>query len=147
MSRAKVFKNKNQNKDKWITPPSLWKKLDDEFHFDLFDPAPIHWQEGDPNGLEIEWAATTFVNPPFSELGKWIYKADNEWRKGKTVVMITNVKTDLEAFHSIILKNRVEIRFLKGRVNFLNPTGKKSVNPFPSMVYIWRKEFAPLTVA
>lgn len=142
LSKVKCLK-KNVDGDKWITPPSLWKALDDEFHFDSFDPCPIDWQQGDPNGLEIEWAQTTFVNPPFSKIPQWIEKADCEWRKGKTIVFVMNMKTNLDAFHDIVLKNPVEIRFVRGRINFLHRDGRKSVNPFPNLILIWRKERAP----
>lgn len=138
-SRAKILKT-TQYKDKWITPPGLWKKLDDEFHFDVFDPCPIDWEEGSPDGLEMEWAQTSFVNPPFSEIGKWIEKADKEWRKAKTIVMVMPMKTNIAAFHDVVLRGPVEIRFIRGRINFLRPDGKKSTNPFPNLILIWRKE-------
>jgi hypothetical protein len=136
-------KAKNSYADKWGTPPLLFRTLNDEFLFDDFDPCPLEWKEGDPDGLEIEWAQTTFVNPPFSKINKWIHKADKEWRKGKTIVMIMNLKTHTETFHQCVLRNPVEIRFLQGKINFIHPEGKKSTNPFGNMLLIWRKELAP----
>jgi len=138
-----LTKQKHQKVDKWGTPPIFLKKLDEEFLFDDFDPCPLDWKEGDPDGLEIEWAQTTFVNPPFSKMSAWIKKADKEWRKGKTIVMIMNLKTHTHAFHEYVLKNPVEIRFLQGKINFVHPEGKKSTNPFGNMLLIWRKEFSP----
>jgi hypothetical protein len=136
-------KVKNSYTDKWGTPPTFYQKLHEEFFFDDFDPCPLNWKEGDPDGLEIEWAETTFVNPPFSKINLWIQKADKEWRKGKTVVMIMNLKTHTRAFHELVLKNPVEIRFLQGKINFIHPDGKKSTNPFGNMLLIWRKEMSP----
>ena len=43
------------NSDHWKTPTSLYKKLDDEFHFD-FDPCPLH---ADFDGLAVEWGGVT----------------------------------------------------------------------------------------
>jgi len=123
--------------DKWITPPELYKQLDDEFHFD-FDPCPITWQKGDADGLKIEWGKKTFVNPPYSKVAKWIEKAHQEWKKGKTVVMLINAITDTIAFHKFIYQ-QAEIRFIKGRIKFINPEepNKKTPSPKPSMIVIF----------
>ena len=137
------LKKKISYADKWGTPLNLKKKLDEEFFFDDFDPCPLDWKEGDADGLEIEWAQTTFVNPPFSKISSWIKKADREWRKGKTIVMVMNLKTHTDTFHEIVLKNPVEIRFLQGKINFIHPEGKKSTNPFGNMLLICRRELAP----
>jgi protein-arginine kinase activator protein McsA len=47
----------------WLTPPDVYKKLDDEFHF-TFDPCPCPKPRG-YNSLEIEWGEVNYVNPPF----------------------------------------------------------------------------------
>ena len=124
--------------DKWKTPPELYKKLDEEFHFD-FDPCPIDWKEGDPNGLEIEWGSCSFCNPPYSKVAKWIEKAWTEWKKGKKVVMLIYAITDTKAFHQYIV-NQAEIRFIKGRVKFINMEDetKKVPAPKPSILVIFK---------
>ena len=125
--------------DKWQTPPDLYNKLNEEFNF-TFDPCPITWELGDPDGLEIEWGTSTFVNPPYSKVALWIKKSYDEWKKGKTVVMLINAITDTKAFHEYIY-GQAEIRFIKGRVSFIdieNPT-KKQPSPKPSMIVIFRQ--------
>lgn len=124
--------------DKWLTPPDLYTKLCNEFHFD-FDPCPINYQKGDPDGLLIEWGQSSFCNPPYSQTAKWIKKAHDEWLKGKTVVMLINVCTDTVAFHEYIY-GKAEIRFLKGRLRFINPERPLELNPNvrPSMVVIFK---------
>lgn len=123
--------------DKWKTPPELYKSLDDEFHFD-FDPCPIDWSPGDPDGLMIEWGSCSFCNPPYSAVSKWIEKAHTEWKKGKKVVMLINAITDTVAFHKFIY-NQAQLRFLKGRVCFINPAEptKRQPNVKPSMIVIF----------
>jgi len=123
--------------DKWKTPPELYKKLDEEFHFD-FDPCPIDWKKGDPNGLEIEWGNRSFCNPPYSEVAKWIEKAWTEWKKGKKVVMLIYAITDTKAFHKYIV-GQAEIRFIKGRVKFINMEDetKQVPAPKPSILVIF----------
>jgi site-specific DNA-methyltransferase (adenine-specific) len=142
VSKTNVFFNKGS--DKWMTPKSLFDKLNREFFFEDYDPCPIEWKEGDPDGLLQEWSTTTFVNPPFSKLDEWIKKAHQEWLKGKTIVLLMNAKTHIPSFHEYVLKNPVEIRFVKGKVNFEQEgRTKKSNNPWSTMVLIWRKEKAP----
>jgi hypothetical protein len=81
------------------------------------------------------------VNPPYSTVAKWIEKSHQEWKKGKTVVMIINAITDTIAFHKYIY-NQAELRFIKGRVKFINvadPT-KKAPSPKPSMIVVFQKK-------
>jgi site-specific DNA-methyltransferase (adenine-specific) len=124
--------------DKWMTPPEVYEPLNKEFKFN-FDPCPIDWKEGDPDGLKITWGSSTFCNPPYSKTAQWIKKAHDEWKNGKTVVMLINVVTDTIAFHEYIY-NKAEIRFIKGRVKFINQLDPTNRNPNvkPSMIVIFR---------
>lgn len=124
--------------DKWETPKELYDEWNKEFKFD-FDPSPITWEQGDPDGLMIEWGQSTFVNPPYSKVALWIKKAYEEWKKGKQVVMLINAITDTKAFHEYIYGN-AELRFLKGRICFINPNDreKKQPNVKPSMLVVFK---------
>jgi len=125
--------------DKWMTPKYIYDTLNNEFDFN-YDPCPIDWKKGDKNGLTTEWGTSTFVNPPYSNVALWIEKSHQEWKKGKTIVMLINAITDTKAFHKYIY-NQAEIRFLEGRISFINPNepDKKTPNVKPSMVVIYRK--------
>lgn len=79
----------------WLTPPDLYKRLDDEFRFD-FDPAPYPLPDGF-DGLTCEWGASNYVNPPFGSIihrGRkkgptaWARKALAEREKGRRVVFV-----------------------------------------------------------
>jgi len=124
--------------DKWGTPKELYEELNKEFKFD-FDPCPLSWKPGDVDGLSIEWGASTFVNPPYSNVAEWIKKAWTEWKKGKCVVMLINAITDTKAFHQYIY-GQAELRFIKGRVKFINIENpdKQQPSPKPSMIVIFR---------
>lgn len=85
--------NGEDKKHYWLTPPELYKQLDDEFHFD-FDPCPYPKTY---DGLTCEWGKSNYVNPPFGSImhnGRkkgataWVRKAIAEHRKGKTVVFV-----------------------------------------------------------
>ena len=126
--------------DEWKTPPTLYKQLDDEFHFD-FDPCPLH---ANFDGLVSEWGNSNFINPPYNRIDKpkFIQKAYDEWRKGKTCVLLIPVSTSTKQFHDII-KPHAEIRFLRGRVSFegYNTKGEyvtKQKGKHDSMVVIFR---------
>lgn len=124
--------------DKWATPADLYDTLNQEFHFN-FDPCPITWEEGDPDGLTLDWGTSTFCNPPYSKVGLWIRKAHEEWKKGKTVVMLINAITDTVAFHEYIY-HQAELRFIKGRLCFINPNDpdKRQPSVRPSMLVVFR---------
>lgn len=125
--------------DKWATPTHLYEAWNTEFCFN-YDPCPIEWKQGDADGLTTEWGTSTFCNPPYSKVALWIRKAHDEWKKGKTVVMLINAITDTKAFHEYIY-GKAELRFLKGRISFIDPTNpdKKQPNVKPSMLVIFRK--------
>lgn len=87
--------NGEDGKHYWLTPPELYEELNQEFAFD-FDPCPFPLPEGF-DGLTCEWGQSNYVNPPFGSIiheGKkkgptaWVRKAIEEYRKGKTVVLV-----------------------------------------------------------
>lgn len=88
--------NKKDGKHYWLTPPEMMEVLHDEFEFD-FDPCPFP-KPDDFDGLNSEWGNSNYVNPPFGSYtdhdGKkkgptaWARKCIEEFKKGKTVVMV-----------------------------------------------------------
>jgi len=114
------MKNRNlKHNDNWGTPPTFYKKLDEEFNFN-FDPCPLNHDLNKWDGLKIEWKERNYINPPYStELKKaFVKKAIEESKKGKLCVMLLPVSTSTKLFHEEILPNKKEIRFLKGRLKF-----------------------------
>ncbi len=118
-------------RNNWKTPARFLEELDKEFHF-IFDPCPTNPEF---NGHEIEWGDVNFVNPPYGrEISKWCEKAFNEWKTGKTIVMLVPSRTDTRWWHDYIM-NASEIRFIKGRLHF---DDHKNAAPFPSAVVVFR---------
>ncbi len=129
----KSLKNINKrNSDEYQTPPDFFKLLDDEFHFDL-DPCTTiennlkinHYFTKKYNGLLEDWnfynfnnVNNVFVNPPYSEIGKWIEKGYNESLKGSNIIFLIMVDTSLSYWHDIIFSFAKQIRFINGRLNF-----------------------------
>ena len=143
--------------NEWETPDTFFQELDQEFHFTL-DPCCQEYSHKcakfytpDMDGLSQSWEGErVFCNPPYGrEIGLWVRKCYEEAQKpNTTVVMLVPARTDTRWFHEYIYqKNNVEIRFVKGRLRFINrqtssynPTGDLQTQsaPFPSMVVIFR---------
>lgn len=116
------MKDRNLNhSDNWETPKDFFNELNEEFNFD-FDPCPIMYDEITPlnDGLLIEWGNVNFINPPYSQKlkEKFVIKAIEESKKGKTCVLLIPVSTSTKLFHEHIKTNAKEIRFVKGRLGF-----------------------------
>ncbi len=115
----------SDGKHYWLTPPELYAQLDAEFQFD-FDPCPYP-KPDDFDGLTCEWGKSNYVNPPFGSImhdGKkkgptaWVRKAIEEWKNGKTVVLVYPVDKWLLMLTECILGVDAEIRNL-GDVKWL----------------------------
>ena len=139
------MKNRNlDHKDDWGTPDYIYNPLNEEFNFD-FDPCPLKHDITKWDGLEIEWGASNFVNPPYSRQLKeaFVKKAIDESKKGRVSVMLLPVSTSTKLFHDFILPNkRGDIRFVKGRIKFIgvNSFGEFVDNKAPmhdSMIVIF----------
>lgn len=114
--------------DDWRIPEKVYADLDAEFHF-TDDPCPI----GGNGGLEREWGACVFLNPPYSNPTPWVKKAYEESLKGKTVIGLLRGDTSTRWFHDWVW-HKAELVFIKGRLNF---NGVRRA-PFPSIIAIWK---------
>lgn len=88
------------------------------------------------DGLTETWAGRlVYINPPFSELLKWLQRAHGQWRAGmvETVVCLVPVRTDSPWFHDT-LSDDADIYLLRGRVRFLDRRGQGQHTPFSLMV-------------
>lgn len=119
----------------WKTPKAVYQILNAEFRFD-HDPCPADW-DGVTDGLKNSWGGCNFVNPPYGkELPKWVAKAYEQWKLGKTVVLLIPSRTDTRWWHDYCMKAD-DIRFIKGRLKF---DEHKYTAPFPSVVIVFRAE-------
>lgn len=140
MNREAMFSSKT---DMWETPQDFFEKLNEEFHFTLDVAATPEnakcekFYTIDDNGLSQPWKGVVWCNPPYGkQIGSWVRKAWLSSAVGSTIVMLLPARTDTRWFHDYIYKKeRVEVRFVKGRLKF---GGSKNSAPFPSMVAIFR---------
>lgn len=147
MNKELMFSSKEE---KWQTPQNIFDKLNKEFNFTL-DPCCQHdsakcdkYYTPVEDGLIQSWEnEIVFVNPPYGrELKKWVKKSHDEViENGSTVVMLIPSRTDTSYFHDYIY-NKFEVRFLRGRIKFVNPKTKKQGDsaPFPTMIVVMRNK-------
>ena len=118
--------------DDWKTPEDLYDGLNKEFNFN-FDPCPL---ECDFDGLNLNWRKRVFVNPPYSNVKNFMYKAISELALGNSdvVVFLVPSRTDTKWFHNIVMNFAKEVRFIKGRLKFGD---HKNSAPLPSMIIVF----------
>tara|TARA_B100001964_G_scaffold138301_1_gene152555 strand:+ start:226 stop:576 length:351 start_codon:yes stop_codon:yes gene_type:complete len=98
-------------KDNYSTPKWILKLFED-----FYDPCPLNTNPK-INGLEEVWKDKTYVNPPYSDPTKWIDKAIEENKKGKTIVMLLKVDPSTKWYRRII-EGDGEILFFNRRIKF-----------------------------
>jgi site-specific DNA-methyltransferase (adenine-specific) len=138
----------SENKE-WETPDSVFKPLQKEFDIVLDTCATSEnkktnvYIDRKSNGLKANWfevssllGGSCWMNPPYGRgIEQWVQKASQERDKGATVVALLPARTDTNWFHNFIHeKEGVEVRFLKGRIKFVDA---ESSAPFPSMIVIF----------
>jgi phage N-6-adenine-methyltransferase len=109
----------------WTTPDSVFKPLDDEFHFTLdvcATPENAKCQQfftKEQNALQQEWTGICWMNPPYGkDMKKWVRKAWDAAGKGATVVSLLPARTNSNYWHDYCFKG--EVRFLRGYIKFGN---------------------------
>ncbi len=130
----------------WATPAQLFARLDREFGFTL-DPCATpanakcrrYFTERD-DGLRRPWGrARVFMNPPYGrELEAWVRKARASADRGALVVGLLPVSTELGWWHEHVVDAGAELRFVRGRIRFVAPDGRRVHTFEASVVVIWR---------
>jgi site-specific DNA-methyltransferase (adenine-specific) len=128
----------------------LFKALDAEFHF-VIDLAadetnhlcPRYFTAGD-DALRQAWPRADegwcWLNPPFSRLPGFSAEAASQHKHGSNVVMLVPAHRVEQAWwHTNVLGVASEIRFPRGRVEYVPPPGVRSSGPaFPSVIVVYR---------
>lgn len=130
MSFGKHEKPNKGNTDIWLTPIEIINSLGE---FDL-DPCGESSHKTaktiyTKNGLEMDWFGRVWLNPPYSEVGKWLDKMI-EHNSGICLVF---ARMDTKWAHGIIPKSK-SVYFPNKRISFLTKEMKKKGNAgAPSM--------------
>lgn len=138
--------NDKEDRDSRFTPPEFMANIYAAFGAIDLDPCAnelsavvarrrILLSEGG-DGLSDDWSGmTVFLNPPYSQLLKWLRRAHDQWRAGnvRTVICLIPVRTD-SAWFQDILSADADVFLLRGRVRFLNSLGRGHHTPFSLMI-------------
>ena len=103
--------------DVHLTPDRVFEIIKEKWDYsreEMFDPCPENpkW-----DGLDISWQPVNFVNPPYTLLKEFVYKAIKETNVGRKTILLLPAKTDQQWFHDII---QFRIIWIKGRLKFKN---------------------------
>jgi phage N-6-adenine-methyltransferase len=133
--------------DEWSSPQTLFDFLDNHFHFDVDVSATRKnakckkfWSKAD-DGLNQEWKAgqTYWMNPPYSQAGKWAQKASEAAKAGATVVGLFANRSASKWYYEHVAPSGLVVQ-LYGRLKYGSKIVNMSGAPFCSIVVIWPKE-------
>ncbi|MGD0255475.1 MAG: DNA N-6-adenine-methyltransferase [Acidimicrobiales bacterium] len=139
----------SSDSDEWYTPEDLFATLNAEFGFTL-DPCAtpesakcLTYFTKEDDGLTKPWSGTVFVNPPFSDIPRWLAKSREEVMKGSTVVLLIRASIETKWWEEHIMW-AAELRFIHGRLRFECPKEGGTTAPgrfsprFPSVIVVFR---------
>lgn len=124
-----------KKKDIVETPKDFFKYLDDCYKFD-FDPCPINPTF---DGLNVDWGKRNFINPPFSEISKWLKKGLEEQQKQKNIlnIFLIPVRTNTKYWFNYVFQEAKEIHFIKKGIRFV---GYNSPIPIPLSLVVFSEK-------
>ena len=122
------------------TPQWIITSIKKEFGDTLYDPVPLN-PDFDPrihkDALTTDWGQVSFVNPPYSKsnVKKFFKKAHEQWKQGKTVVLLCKL-SNLSTIYAMEYTKGAEIRIFSRFVSFPGYGGK--IPWFHSVLVIWK---------
>lgn len=115
--------------DEWYTPPEVWEHLP-VFDLDPCAPStPVPWAKAArtftiaDDGMAQHWEGHVWLNPPYSEVERWIVRLADH---GDGMALVF-ARTDTRWWFSSIWPSATRLLFLRGRVTFWSP------NPDPTL--------------
>ncbi|SMO87390.1 phage N-6-adenine-methyltransferase [Gracilimonas mengyeensis] len=121
------IRNKEDYTDIWLTPPEIIQALG---QFDLDPCAHIEqpWETAKTmytikdDGYSKEWFGRVWMNPPYSEIDRWMQKL-SIYGNG---IALTFARTETQYFHNYVWGKAKGIFFFDGRLNFHRANGVKA---------------------
>ena len=96
----------SHNSDHWATPKVLYDKF---MSLGFIDPCPLHC-EVDNLGKPYK-NQRLFINPPFSQLSKWIDYIIDLYHSGNEILLLMPARTDTKYFHKLLQRTNLIIYF------------------------------------
>lgn len=133
----------SSDSNEWATPQDLFDLLNKEFEFDLDVCATpenakcSRFFTKETDGLNKSWEyGAAWMNPPYSEIAKWMEKAFQESKRHphNPIVALVPARTDTKWWFNSVAASEAQVRFLKGRLRFGDAVNSA---PFPSAIVIF----------
>ncbi len=131
--------------DNWRSPQELFDVVQDEFS--LWCDAAASKENtllpdyitAKQDALKTPWEADSWCNPPYSLIGPFVQRAYEQSQEHRTTnVVLIPAYTDPKYWSNYVMKAH-EVRFLKGRLAFIDEDGlKKTSARFPSVVVVFK---------
>ena len=119
--------------DEYATPALIYDQVKE---LGMFDPCPFKGKEAGLDGLTIEWRDLNFVNPPYSEVAKWVDKAIEEHRKNKRMtILLPFARTCTKWFKRLWLYG-CDFWFITGRLTFNENSQKPKEAPVANVLIL-----------
>lgn len=111
--------------DDWLTPPEILQRLG---RFDLDPCASTRrpWPTADrhftidDDGLSKEWHGRVWLNPPYTEVSRWMARMHAHGNG----ISLANARTETRWFFDYVWSADA-VLFIRGRVTFFRPDGTK----------------------
>lgn len=101
--------------DDYSTPSFIYNQIKE---LGMFDPCPFLGKENEIDGLNIEWKPLNFVNPPYSNIAKWIDKTIFEHKEHKNMTLLLPFsRTETRWFRKLWVYG-CDFWFITGRLTF-----------------------------
>ena len=129
----------------WETPQDFFNEINKEFSFEI-DVCAVESDTKIPcflspivDALTIPWVGRCWCNPPYDRsIEYWVEKAYNESQKGNLIVcLLPGRSTDTKWFHNYVMQAS-EIRFIKGRIQFLHNKNPGSGSNISNILVVFR---------
>lgn len=130
-------KKKIDRHDDWQTPDAIFHPLDDIFRFNVDAAADednakcaVFYTE-QVSAFDYDWRhdfgnmTSVWCNPPYKDIAPWLEKANEECKRGATVVLLIPNSRDTKWYHDIIVPAKkagyCRTYSYRGRIKFVDP--------------------------
>jgi phage N-6-adenine-methyltransferase len=138
----------NSGENEWYTPPEYIEAARDVMGSIDLDPASCETAQAnvkakrfytiDDDGLANKWTGNVWLNPPYSKesIGQFAAKLVAESGRIQQAIVLVNNATDTAWFHELASVASA-VCFLRGRVKFLDQTGRPANTPVQGQAVLY----------